>query len=562
MFRNVLKSRVQLNVSLPLVVAALVLLMLSGTAMAVPTIVNLGTVDNFDGPNDLNLNLATTVYAVNNHNGAGLTVNGVPFSADNPGPIPGYSVTGGSLLDWTSYSMTDGAPADNAALNTILQDIRCCSGTGAPHAYSFAVAPGKYEVQVLWGENGANATTRNWDIEVEGALAVDQVYSNGEDTGAGPPNLGGGVATRWTYTADILDGSLDIRLGQIGGLPWAGGDSNYVVSAFIVNSVEDTGSAVPEPSAFALSALALFALGLFGWRFQRGRAAVMAGVMICLLIAIGPAAFAVELPATPGSTLMHHWDAFDPVGLGVQPPPGPVAPWVDLAGVNNAPVSFGTPIYNPGDGTTIGGQPTFRFTTADGFRSMNPINDQSVTMFSVSKMNGGTSRRLITGTPNNYLLGYHGNVEDTGFNGNWFGGMTAATTTPHMYIHVAANGGTDTLLDGSTVIPNTRGPGAATAISNVGFGGRNWSGGEASDGDISEVIVFDSDMDPLDFNNVGLYLAQKYGFVAFGHDGSVLGGGPVGSAVPEPSAFMIGLLGLLGMVSIGWRRRARRGQAM
>ena len=243
---------------------------------------------------------------------------------------------------------------------------------------------------------------------------------------------------------------------------------------------------------------------------------------------------AVELP--PGLTPLHHWDAYDPNGNGVQPPNGSVlSNLVDLAGSNDAgPIlNVNAPTYLTGDSTTIGGQPTLRFTTADGLRAINSITDQSVTIFSVTKMNGGQSRRLITGAnPSNYLLGYHNNREDRAYNGAFFGTQQPVTTNQHMYIHQALNDGTDLLNDADELISNTDGIGGTTPIGPLGFGGINWSAGEASDGDISEIIIFDSDMDPSNFAAVGLYLSEKYGFAAFGHDGTALGGGP-----PAPSAF-------------------------
>ncbi len=261
----------------------------------------------------------------------------------------------------------------------------------------------------------------------------------------------------------------------------------------------------------------------------------------------------VELPAVSG--LMHHWDAYDPLGTGVQPAAGPVATWMDLAGGNHASVSGGAPIYNPGDGTTIGAQPTFRFTAPDGFRSASAIADQSVSVFSVSKLNGGLNRRLITGTnPSNYLLGYWGGNEDRGFNGNWFGGSSAPTTDDHMYIHEALNNGNEVMWDGDVQLGSAT-PAGSTAIGQLGFGGINWSGGETSNGDISEIIVFDSDMSQEDFDKVGLYLSQKYGFENFGHDGTVLGGGSA-AVVPEPSTIIVWGV-MLFALGLAYRRKRK-----
>ncbi len=255
-----------------------------------------------------------------------------------------------------------------------------------------------------------------------------------------------------------------------------------------------------------------------------GIVAIAAAWMAILVVPAG----AVQLPT--GLSPLHHWDAYNPNGDGIQPADGTtISNLVDLVGGNHAGLIAGGPVYHAGDASTIGGQATIRFTTADGLRATHAILDQTVTIFSVSRMKGDVNRRLITGTnPSNYLLGYWNNLENRAHNGSFFGSNAPATTNQHMYIHQARNDGSDILHDADVLIANSLGSGASGTIGRLGFGGINWSGGEASNGDISEIIIFDSDMADGDFQAAGRYLAEKYGFAAFGHDGTALGGGPEG----------------------------------
>ena len=119
-----------------------------------------------------------------------------------------------------------------------------------------------------------------------------------------------------------------------------------------------------------------------------------------------------------------------------------------------------------------------------------------------------------------------------------------------MYIHERTLGGVNTVWDADINITGAGGGDGAIGRINPGASG----GGENSEGDVSEILIFDSDMSQQDFDATGLYLAQKYGFAAFGHDGTVLGGGP---AVPEPSSGVLAILGILGLVATARRRRRR-----
>lgn len=241
--------------------------LIPAAAQAIPSVLNFGSVTAIDGPNDLIFNNGTkVVYAIDAAPvGVNNVVNGVTFNRSGTTgavtAVPGYSTSFVQApFGWSSYAFTDGAAADNAALNNIFTNISCCSGTGAPHQYNLAVPSGTYKLMLLWGENGNSEGGRNWDIEVEGALAVDQIYSNGLVPASNiiPNFAGNNMGVVYSHTLNVNDGALNFRLGQIGGLPFAGGDNNYVLSAIVVLAV------IPEPATLLTGLVA--AAGLLGMR--------------------------------------------------------------------------------------------------------------------------------------------------------------------------------------------------------------------------------------------------------------------------------------------------------
>ncbi|MDG1892389.1 MAG: hypothetical protein P8L18_13855 [Verrucomicrobiota bacterium] len=209
------------------------------------SIVHMGEVDIFNGPDDLDLD-GEIIYAINcfsgdhGQQGGDLYIRGIDFISDDSEEIEGYTTTGDTGGNWTSYNFTNGNSADNKEFNALMKGVRCC---GAPtDTYTFAVNPGDtYKIQVLWGENDFNATKRIWDIAFEGAIAVDDVASNGLIEDETAPRTSASDGTRWSHAFTAGDNSAEIEIGQIqGGV--AGEDHRYSVSAFILSRI---GSAEP-----------------------------------------------------------------------------------------------------------------------------------------------------------------------------------------------------------------------------------------------------------------------------------------------------------------------------
>jgi hypothetical protein len=230
------------------------------------TVVNFGAVDIFDGPNDLDLD-GNIIYAIDNGTANDVLLAGVQFTGEQ-NVIAGYTTNSGQFGDWSNYNMTDGSAADNAALTTIMRSINCCHGPA--FTYDFDVTPGNvYQVQMLWAEGGQRP--RIWDIEVEGAIALDEVEVHGlivggvEPAPAAPADQG----VRFMFEYEALDDTLNIVVGQLvddGGQLTAGRDNNSVINAIIV---EDLGPIIPEPSTLILAVLGLLGLSSCGWRRRR-----------------------------------------------------------------------------------------------------------------------------------------------------------------------------------------------------------------------------------------------------------------------------------------------------
>lgn len=220
--------------------------------VAAETIVNVGEIREFNGPDDLNLDPARIVVAVDVFGDADRSVNGVLFRTDK-NPIPNVTVTATNTInDWATrpdYSGADPTSVDN--LELIMQDIRWSSAP-SPVALSVGgLTPGvEYELQMLFNEGRVG--DRRWDIGIEGQLAVDDFSSQGE----GVWNSSNGFAYIAPFSLAPGDTTLNVELKQnIGGQPFMGGDNNPILQAFTVTEI----TIPPTPESLELSPLEFFA---------------------------------------------------------------------------------------------------------------------------------------------------------------------------------------------------------------------------------------------------------------------------------------------------------------
>ena len=230
--------------------------------MAAKGAVITGSVSTFSGPDDLLLDPASNVIAVDiGGDTTGNTVNGVAFLNDGTG-ITGSVSNGGvtvasaagfAINGWqTPPSYVGGTPGSSAALGNIMHDIRWSLSTSANPNINVDVSgltPGSiYNVQLLFSENGSTSD-RHWDIGVDGSLVVDDYATTGTSASIGS-----------VYSGDFdpgADGALNIVMGvepfpldPNNTLP-AGADNNPILHAVIVHEV------VPEPGSLTLLGLGL-----------------------------------------------------------------------------------------------------------------------------------------------------------------------------------------------------------------------------------------------------------------------------------------------------------------
>lgn len=188
-----------------------------------------------------------------------------------------------------------------------------------------------------------------------------------------------------------------------------------------------------------------------------------------------------------------------------------VAEWRDMSGNNNHITQTGYFDRRPTYVTNaINGQPTLRFTTSQYMTSPDVFTNPQYTIITISKM-VGTASRLISSATTNWLLGYHGGGMNKLYANNWISNPATGTNiAPHMYTVTSDGNSTTTrLYDFGALIAagNAGNPSAPGALQLNG-----WSNGlnEMSNGDISEIIVYNRVLTTAEREAVEGYLSQKY----------------------------------------------------
>jgi hypothetical protein len=186
--------------------------------------------------------------------------------------------------------------------------------------------------------------------------------------------------------------------------------------------------------------------------------------------------------------------------------------WKDLSGAGNhitQPTEGNRPVVAT---NAINGLPVIRFnttqfmTTATGFT--NPYS-----IFTVSKMNNGTDRRLISSANQNWLLGTWGGFQNVMYAEGWLTASSGPTpdNLPHMY-SATGTGALTTFYDfGNVIASNASGVFAPNRLQLNSYGGGL---GESSDGDVAEVIIYNRVLTAAEREKVEGYLAYKYNLQA------------------------------------------------
>ena len=213
------------------------------------TEVIVGDIVEFSGPDDLNLDPAATVIAVNVNGDVDLEVNGVTFLEDasgggiatNAGGVTVTTTAANQITDWATPPEFTGEDATSTGnLATVMASIRW---NGAPDSVTVDIAglnPGaKYELKLLTNEG--RLRLRNWDIAVEDELVVENYTSSGKES-LGAWTINNSFAYVGEFEAPA-DGILNVLMQQqIGGIEARPGDNNPILQGVIVT---ETGPGTP-----------------------------------------------------------------------------------------------------------------------------------------------------------------------------------------------------------------------------------------------------------------------------------------------------------------------------
>jgi hypothetical protein len=209
--------------------------------------------------------------------------------------------------------------------------------------------------------------------------------------------------------------------------------------------------------------------------------------------------------ATPVTTGLSLWlDASDASTMTLSG--STVTEWRDKNGsAAKMTTQAGTPTV---EASGIGGIPTVRFNNLS--RMNDGVNHGTpVTIFYVSRQTGGANNRVLGGG-NNWLLGYWGGNKGSAYfdgNVNLFGNG-ASDTAPHLYAATIRGSGQASTVwaEGVQIASNTGGTAGPNNLQLNGYQG----GGELSNCDISEVLVYHRILDSTELAAVGGYLTGKY----------------------------------------------------
>jgi len=189
-----------------------------------------------------------------------------------------------------------------------------------------------------------------------------------------------------------------------------------------------------------------------------------------------------------------------------------ISTWDDSSGNSNSVTAAvgKEPIYNTG---ILNGNPVVSFNGAGGKSLTNNLNMSTPsTVIYVSRINGATAGRILSGKNNNWLLGFWSGNRKVLYAEGWVAAPGGFTPDTNWYMYTATTSGSLTTgyENGTQWISNSGGIAGINGFSLNGFGGSS----EFSDAQIAEVIAFNSVLNSTDRGRVEGYLANKYGLTS------------------------------------------------
>jgi len=175
---------------------------------------------------------------------------------------------------------------------------------------------------------------------------------------------------------------------------------------------------------------------------------------------------------------------------------------------------------------TAGNQPVVNFDGSDwmwGDHNFDSLTEH--TILAVSRYTGGDNERVVTSRNHNWLFGHHGNRDARWYAEGWIAGGGSSNTNWGLYA--------GTITDDADPRASFWQNGVQLANNSAGSNNTNYrpgilqlgawggGGGETSQAEVAEVLIFDHVLSAAELNNIGGYLATKYAFGGTGYTGSI-----------------------------------------
>jgi cysteine-rich repeat protein len=184
-----------------------------------------------------------------------------------------------------------------------------------------------------------------------------------------------------------------------------------------------------------------------------------------------------------------------------------VASWTDSSGNGrNAVQTIGQPVYKT---NILNGKPVVRFNPSQQLAVSNNFA-APVSVIYVGHLTGGANQRLFGGVNNNWLLGFWGGHMRVAHFGSWVSDPNGPAADTDWYTYTALISGSNSKVyeNGTLFADSSTGQGP-NGITLNGYNS-DGVGGETSDGEIAEVIVYNRVITDAERQDVEAYLNNKY----------------------------------------------------
>ena len=178
--------------------------------------------------------------------------------------------------------------------------------------------------------------------------------------------------------------------------------------------------------------------------------------------------------------------------------------WSDNTGSYDTNASRGTVSISS---STLNGYPILEGSTAAGLRFPPGVLPSTFTFFHVTRYNG-TEERIFDGVTSNWLDGFWDGNAGVAYHDGWI-----TSQTDHHGTNWVLSTSQNSLYRSNGV---TRGTSGGSSSKQLSINHGQFAGGEASDWQCAEVIVFDRHLNSTEYGQVEQYLSKKYGIALNG----------------------------------------------